>query len=64
MEGDDPRKLFWFDLSKVVKTAHTDGYNGMLLGNFKSEFTYLREWMIHHGMVENIGKLHGYEAAP
>ena len=63
-EVNDPRKLFWYDLSKVVKQAHNEGYNVMLAGDFNSDFVDLREWMIQHGLLENIGELHGYENAP
>ena len=63
-EIDDPRKLFWYDLSATVKAATDDGYKVMLLGDFNSDFKDLREWMVKHGLVENICEIHGYDKAP
>ena len=64
LDIDDPRKLFWMDLAITVTKAHTEGYNVILMGDFNSEFSELREWMIQHGLLENIAELHGYDAAP
>ena len=61
---DDPRKLFWYDLSMTVQAATSDGYKVMLLGDFNSDFIDLREWMVQHGLVDNICEIHGYDKAP
>ena len=61
---DTPRKLFWHDLSRFIKEYNQQGYNVILTGDFNSEFTEVREWMVQHGLVEAICEQHGYENAP
>jgi hypothetical protein len=61
---DDPRKLFWMDLAAMVTKAHEEGFNIMLMGDFNSEFSEVREWMIQHGLLESIAERHGYDTAP
>ena len=63
-EVDTPRKLFWHDLSEFTSEYNHQGYNIMITGDFNSDFTQTREWMIQHGLVEAICEQHGYEEAP
>ena len=59
-----PRQLFGHDLHKFVEGRIEEGHQIILMGDFNSEYSVLREWMLGLGLLDIIGKKHGYEQAP
>ena len=61
---NNPRKLFWHDLSNFITDLNDKGFRIILSGDFNSEHTDVIEWMIQHGLVDLICEKHGYDDAP
>ena len=59
-----PRALFGYDLQKFLEGRIDQGQQIVLMGDFNSEYGDLREWMMDLGLLDIIGKKHGYDNAP
>ena len=59
-----PRQLFGYDLHKFVDGCIEEGNQIILMGDFNSEYSILREWMLDLSLLDVIGKKHGYEDVP
>jgi len=59
-----PRQLFGHDLQHFVEDRVNNGHQILLMGDFNSEYSVLRDWMLDLGLLDIIGKQHGYDSAP
>ena len=54
-----PRQLFGLDLTLFLEQRTQQGHQIILMGDFNSEYEQLKEWMLHHGLIDILYARHG-----
>jgi hypothetical protein len=59
-----PRELFGHDLKKFIQDRPEHGHQILVVGDFNSEYSQLRAWMVDLALLDIIGKKHGVDNVP
>ena len=54
-----PRQLFGYDLANTITNLQQSGQQVLVMGDFNSDYTKLKEWMMDKGLVDLIAAKHG-----